>query len=204
MVIDYNQPWHRLTKIDTSIKVTADGFDTTEFLKKSKNPNAPGDIWSFYGADMTKVLNHQWLEFVSDTIMPVGSFLMFYRSPYFVLPEAHTDIFYHSQESNIFGINIVISPDDDSVMTWYNVPNETGKLAVTSADTKYLYWPLDEVKDHEVSRVTIGNQLTLVKTGLAHNVIVNNSPRWSVSLRFTSIESIHNWTTCVDYFSKYF
>lgn len=201
-MINYTVPWHRLSC--TTDSAVSDNFDSAEFLKKSKFAGFPVGIWSFKDKDMTQILNKTWLEYISDTLMPVNSFLMFYRQAHFVYSYAHTDVFYQTEKPNIFGINLVINSNDDSQMVWYDVPNETGTLEVTPVGVKYLYWPVTEIEHKELDRLTIGNQLTLVRTSIPHNVIVNQQARWSISLRFNKILNISDWPTAVDYFSKHF
>lgn len=199
-MINYTVPWHRLSC--TTDNAISDNFNSAEFLKKSKFAGHPAGIWSLKDNDMTQILNKTWLEYISDTLMPVDSCLMCYRQAQFVYPQAHTDL-YQTEKPTIFGINLAVNSNDDSQMVWYDVPNETGTLAVTPADTKYLHWPVTEIEHKELDRLTIGNQLTLVRTGIAHNVIVNQQDRWSISLRFKAIPDISSWPAVVDYFSKY-
>ena len=152
-----------------------------------------------------KVINKKWLDYLGNCGIDVSSCLTFYRDSYLVYPEAHVDLHYSNELPNIFALNWVFSPNDDSYMTWYNVPNETGILKSTPADTKYRYWKLEDVNDKEIARHTIGNKLTMVRTGIAHNVIVNKQPRWLVSLRFKSKVDNPNycdWKSAVDYYAK--
>lgn len=198
-MIDYKQPWHVLD-IDTSNALNAD-FDAEELRANSPYANGPGGIWSFAGDDMLKILNKDWIKSLAQRGLDVGSFLMFYREPHFIFPEAHVDLFWHNDLPNIFALNWVFSPNDDSFMTWYDVPNETGTMATTPADTRYCFWNLKDIEDKEFARHTIGSALTMVRTGIAHNIIVNKQPRWVISLRFKATPEITDWKSAVDYYN---
>jgi hypothetical protein len=202
-MIDYNKPWHVL-KVDMANALHSE-FDAEKFRAESDQANKSIGIWSLRKDEMVKVVNEQWLNYLASCGIEASSCLIFYRDAYLVYPEAHVDLRYGDERPNIFALNWVFSPNDDSYMTWYNVPNETGTLHVTPADTKYRYWKLEEVKHKEITRHTIGNKLTMVRTGIAHNVIVNKQPRWLISLRFKSgidNPNYHDWKSAVDYYAQ--
>lgn len=200
-MIDYNKPWHVLN-VDMSNAMNP-LFNAEKFREESTQANNSVAIWSFRGEEMLKFLNKSWLESLASIGIPVDSFMMFYRDPHLEYPEAHVDLLWHSDLPNIFAINWVFSPRDDSYMTWYDVPYETGTLELTPVNTKYVYWKLDDVRDKEFARHTIGNQLTMVRTGIAHNVITNTQPRWVISLRSKVVgnPNYHNWNSAVDYYA---
>lgn len=199
-MIDYKQPWHVLS-IDTSNALNPD-FDAEQFRLQSPYANESGGIWSFRGNDMLQFLNRDWLQMLNQLGLDVNSFLMFYREPYLIYPEAHIDLYRHNNLPNIFALNWVFSPDDDSFMTWYDVDISSGTMSKTLSDTRYCYWNLSEINDKEFARHTIGNTLTMVNTGIPHNIIVNTQPRWVISLRFKNDDAIQTWRDAVDYFDN--
>ena len=199
-MIDYNQPW-QVMGIDISNALKPE-INAEKFRAESTQANNPAAIWSYQGNEMTQFLIKDWLEYLRNLGIDVGSFLMFYRDAHYVHPEVHVDTFWHNQLPNVFGLNWVFSPNDDSFMTWYDLPFETGIQDVTITNTTYRYWHLDEVKDKEITRHTIGNKLTLIRTGIPHNIIVNEQPRWLISLRFKSISEITDWKSAVDYYNN--
>lgn len=199
-MIDYKQPWHVLD-IDTSNALNLD-FDAETFRAKSAYAHDPAGIWSFKGDSMQEFINKDWVNQLNKQGIPVDSMMIFYRDAYLVYPEAHIDLYQHNDLPNVFALNWVFSPDDDSFMTWYDVTADSGTMSATSANTKYCYWKLKDIADKEFARHTIGNALTMVNTGIAHNVIVNRQPRWVISLRVKSDFAIHNWETAVDYFNN--
>jgi len=200
-MIDYNKPWHVL-EVDMNNALNPE-FNAEKFRAESDQHDQPIALWSFHSEAMLKVINKKWLDYLNTCGIDVTSFLMFYRDSYLVYPEAHVDIIYRNELPNIFALNWVFSPEDDSHVVWYDVPNDTGILKITHADTKYRYWNLEDVKDKEITRHTIGNKLTMVRTGIAHNIIVNKQPRWVISLRFRSSDTnpnYHDWNSAVDHY----
>lgn len=199
-MIDYSRPW-QIIDVDTRDALNPN-FDAEKFRAESEFADRPAGIWSVRGDQMLDFINADWLALLETRGIPVGSFLMFYRQPFLVYPEAHVDLFWHNSEPHIFALNWIFSPNDDSYMTWYDVANETGTISITSAETKYSYWKMEDVAHKEFARHTIGDKLTMVRTGIAHNIIVNEQPRWCMSLRFKSNQSIHDWQSAVDHFNN--
>jgi hypothetical protein len=201
-MIDYNKPWHTLNiSMDNALNPN---FDAEKFRAQTDQAGKPLGIWSFRDTEMLQILNKEWLDYLANEGIEVNSFMIFYRDAHLVYPEAHVDILWHSDLPNIFGINWVFSPNDDSYMTWYDVPYESGTSELTPVNTKYVYWKLEDVKDKELARHTIGNKLTMVRTGIAHNVIVNTQPRWVISLRSKVVGNPNytDWNSAVDYYAK--
>jgi hypothetical protein len=200
-MIDYNKPWHEL-KVDLTNAMNPH-FDAEKFRIDTGKGSDPVAMWSLKGKEMLQLLNEEWLDYLSSIGIPVDSLLIFYRDPHLVYPSAHVDILWHTDSPNIFALNWVFSPNDDSVMTWYDVPYETGISELTPVNTKYVYWNLEDIQDKEFARHTIGDKLTIVRTGIAHNVITNDQPRWVISLRSKVIgnPNYHDWNSAVDYFN---
>ena len=190
-----------MLNVDTSNALNPD-FDAEKFRSESTQADNPAAIWSRRGDEMFQFLNKDWLEHLKSIGIAVSSFLMFYRNAHYVHPEVHVDTFWHNKLPNVYGINWVFSPNDDSFMTWYDLPFETGIQDVTITNTTYRYWHLDDVKDKEIARYTIGNKLTLVRTGIPHNIIVNKQPRWLISLRFKTTLETTDWNSTVDYYNN--
>jgi hypothetical protein len=202
-MIEYTQPWQVLD-VDVSNALNPN-FNAEQFRAQSDQANCPFAQWYFRDNDMLEFLNKDWLEYVNRLGIPVSSFMMLYRDPYYVHPGAHVDLFWSTHQPSIYSINWVISPDDDSFMTWYDVPFDTGTFIHSDTDIKYQSWPLEDVDDKEFARYTIGNKLTLLSTALPHNIIVNKQPRWVISLRFPSSHYVTNnitdWQSAVDYYA---
>jgi hypothetical protein len=197
----YLRPWHRIN-LSTEKAISAN-FNTNNFKPK---PSDPIGLWQFNGDEMFEVINKDWLDYVADSLLlPIDQALLFYRPPNLIFPEAHTDVGQVGRRPKSWGMNFIINQDDDSHMVWYDVPEETATLSpkLVGKGEGYAFWPLEDVKDKESHRLTIGKQLTLVNIKKAHNVYVGEKARWSVSFRFQIPPEIYEWEPAVDYFSKF-
>jgi len=131
----------------------------------------------------------------------VQSAMVFYRQPHYVYPEAHVDLFWDNSLCTC-AINWTLDPLDDSDMIWYDVPLDSGKEKITPAQTRYLYWPNEEIEDKVLDTRCIGTTPTLVSVGIPHNIIVRERPRWVISLRIGKTEP-KSWKEAVDFFKPF-
>lgn len=207
MSLDYKIPYHRL-RIDISGALQKD-FDPEQLRRLTRDLSQPVSIWLMQAHKIKNYLDPGWLQYMADIGLPIQAFLLFYRQPNLEYPEVHTDLAWSNSKENPskwrdrgVGLNWVLSSTDDSVMTWYDVPNHTGKLSTTECNSAYCFWPLDEVRHKEFARVSIGDQLTLVRTGIPHNIITHSRPRWSISLRLANPSQFDCWEDTVDYFDQ--
>lgn len=194
------KPWYELN-IDITNAVRAD-FNFQDLYNKSEFANKPIGIWNFRNDQIDQLLTQEWIDYTKELDMEVKSAMLFYREPHFIYPEAHVDLFWGDPKPCVSAINWVLDPLDDSEMVWYDVPVESGIFEVTPAKTKYLYWPLSEVEDKVLDTRCIGNKPTLVRTGIAHNVIVRNRPRWVVSARLGNTQP-DTWEKTVEHFKPF-
>jgi hypothetical protein len=71
---------------------------------------------------------------------------------------------------------------DDSEMVWYYAPEiKDSDVKWTAADTAYLEYLSEDLI--EMSRCCMGNYVTLVRTDVPHNIIMQKRSRLCVSLR---------------------
>jgi len=199
--INYDKCWHRLN-IDTSNALNPN-FSKEKLLEESPSKNDSGIMWCFTDASMYSVLNEEWVKHLNSQGIRLTELVIFYRKANYIHPQAHIDLSV-TQTHVLYGLNFVISePDDDSFMTWYDVENSTGTFETTNIGTKYTFWKMEDVQDKEFDRLSIGKQLTLVRTDKAHNVITGNTPRWAISLRNASFQDNSTWKDVVDYYAKH-
>jgi hypothetical protein len=206
-MIDYNQPWQVLD-IDISNAIRSD-FDFDNLLRQSEFATNPGALWNFTDDKLAELFNLQWLNYFSSMGFAIRNVLLFYRSPYFLDPNAHID--YVGNENpipGIYALNFVASPNDDSEMIWYDLTNREGHKATdanyANPQNHYEYWPAEQLVGCETNRKCIGNQLTLVSTGKIHSIIMGKRPRWAVSIRLVRNDQIGTWRDAVNLFSPYF
>lgn len=207
-MFDYKKPWHVLD-VDTTNALNP-SFDRDLFLKQSDQFGNSFVIWKLHGDRILDVLDRQWLDHLKTKNIEVGAIMIFYRDAHLVYPEAHIDITHTDSRTHVFAINWVISPNDDSYMTWYDVPVpgpeqiEIDEIKLTPTNDRYYTWNVEDIQDKELARHCIGNKLTLVRTDIPHNVVVNGQPRWAISIRCKTIDvdKYRSWESTVDYFNK--
>lgn len=175
-------------------------FDFDLLYKQSKDYGKSVAIWNFYDNQIYDLFQATWLKEMSDAGFPPRSAMIFYRAPHYQHPSAHVDIKWTGDVCP-YALNWTLNPDDDSEMQWYEVELKSGKLEEDPIK-KYIYWPMDEVKDKIIDRKCIATQPTLVDTGTAHNIIMGVHPRWVISVRFDTPE-ITTWIQALDYFKNF-
>jgi len=200
-MIDYARPWHVLD-IDTTNALNPQ-FDPYKLRAESTQADAPVSLWKIHGNEVYSVFNKDWLEQLEARGISMSSAMLFYRDAYHVHPVIHIDVFKDGTPC-IYAFNWVISPVDNSPMVWYDIEIGTGEVTENVASTKYQYWSMEEYQHTEVARKIIGNELTMVKIGMPHTIIVNEHPRWLMSIRCTFNENIKDWNSAVDYYSHLF
>lgn len=198
--MNYQQPWQELT-VDVSTAVRKD-IVLENLLSNSEYASQPGGIWRFGYDTVDQFLSTDWIAQMHNIGILIQTALVFYRTPYYVHPNAHIDIMTTSNKPAIAAINWTMDAQDDSDMIWYNIPPIPPEHATTSADTKYQHWLLDQIAPYEIARKTIGTTPTLVRTGIPHNVETRSRSRWCVSVRCRNIE-LMSWQDTVDYFKPW-
>ena len=85
--MNYNRPWHRLNvSIENAVRKD---FDFKEFYNKSSFAEQPGGIWKFNNQTIHDLFTTQWLTYMTELGLEVGSCTVFYRTPHYVHPQAH-------------------------------------------------------------------------------------------------------------------
>jgi hypothetical protein len=196
------KPWYTLD-IDVNNAIRND-FDFAKLLENSEFKNAPAGIFAIVHKDLKTLFTDTWLEYMKQQQLDVGSCLMFYRKPFYIHPETHIDIIKSTGALATYALNWILDPEDDSEMIWYDFPNDTGSSENTPVNTPYVSWPNSVFDNQTPVARCIKNQLTLVRTGLPHNVIMREKARWSISIRFpVATNNITNWEEAVDFFKPW-
>lgn len=198
--MDKQRPWHVLN-LDISDALRND-LDLIKMRNTSQTPESPVGIWFFDKDRLGEILTTEWIKRMRSIGIPIWSALVFYRDPYFVHPEVHVDLRWTGDlQPASSAINWVFDPLDDSEMTWYDLPYDTGTLKITPANTRYLSWPMEEAEPHLIASRTIGVTPTLVNTAIAHNIIVKERPRWVVSVRCK--DDVTNWEQALEFYKPW-
>jgi hypothetical protein len=177
-----DQPWYHFT-IPTDNAFSDKGHTYFSKILNEKNVKVI-ELFDF------ELVNTEWREEVCDRVSnDMTSMMLFYRPSNFQYPTAHIDLNTNiiKQTGTIHSppaaINLIYNSNDDSEMIWYHTPElEFSDVKWTDADTAYIDFNPSELI--ECSKCCIGNNLTLVRTDIPHNVIMGNTPRLSVSIRF--------------------
>jgi len=182
-----NKCWYNL-KIDIS----------NCFLEGYKLPEPVGKygIWHPLAKD---VFNPQWLRYTRSIGLPIYSVMIFYRGPYAHTAQAHVDVGKAEPFClTNFGINWCYG-GEGSEMAWYETPIEPKPVSYTEAKTPYMSWDADKLK--EIERTHIGNEVSIVRTGIPHSIKMDKDPRWAISARCSLLDN-YNWETVIEELRK--
>lgn len=179
-------------------------WNREQFRLDSEFADSPIGLWFINQDQLPTIFSDSWLADMTQLGLDIGSCLIFYRQPHYLYPNVHVDMYKETGKPAIFALNWVIDPNDDSEMIWYDDTPPTGNSQSTPVNTTYLNWPIEDFKNITYQSRCIGNQLTLVKVGIPHNVIVREKARWVISVRFPrSSHKIETWEDAVNYFKPF-
>jgi hypothetical protein len=196
-----NKPWHVLN-IDISNAIRPD-FNFKELLVGTRVDTVGHWMWSYTGSELTDIFTIEWLSYMKSINLEVYTMLMFYKAPFLTGEgaNAHVDLPVN------FAINWCVNKDD-SEMVWYDnqsdVDYDTETKLAPVGGYLYLPRPLDNLV--ELERRCLGNIPTLVQTDIFHSIVVNESPRWSISVRVNvngQLAGKLSWQEAVDLFSSH-
>ena len=174
-------------------------IDTTDcFLEgyKLPEPKKGYGIWSIHTKD---IFSPQWLEYTESIGVFISSAMIFHKGSFTNFPDAHIDI--RSVDPlclSTFGINWCYG-GKNSEMVWYETPIEPKNVSYTPANTAFLSWNINELK--EIERRHIGNEVSLVRTDIPHSINMDADPRWAISARCREWEG-NEWETIIEELRK--
>jgi hypothetical protein len=141
------------------------------------NPNKHF-TWIYSAKEM---FNPAWLEKTKALGLDITTGLLFYKNNSIESTIAHVDNYKADPTKYAeFGLNWVIG-GKGSKMIWYELPKEEPTIKWTTANTPYIEWPTSELT--AIEECEIGNELTLVKTGIPHNIYNVTESRWCITAR---------------------
>ena len=142
-------------------------------------------IWHPLARDVFK---HEWLEYLSSLGLPIYSVMIFYRGPWASTAEAHVDVGKAEPFClTNFGINWCYG-GKNSEMVWYETPTEPKSVTYTAANTPYMSWDIDTLK--EIERVHLSDEVSIVRTGIPHSIKMGAEPRWAFSARCSLLDNM--------------
>ena len=150
------------------------------FLENYKFPT-PSGRYGVWHPRAHEVFNQRWIQYVKSLGLSIYTVMIFYRDSYAHTELAHVDIAKCDPFTlTNFAINWCYG-GAGSEMMWYNTPNEKKAITYTAANTPYMAWDIPELT--EIERTHLGEEVTLVRTGLPHAIRMDKEPRWVFSAR---------------------
>lgn len=179
-----------------TVKIDVENAFNPSFVPPVPDHN-PIQIWAY---PASTVFNSDWLEYTKVLGITFKNGFIFYRHNYVEAQRAHIDTYYDDPTQTIhFGFNWVFSGGKGSKMIWYEHPKEKAEIKWTQAKTPYIIWPVTNLKP--IEEYEIGNKLTLVKTGIPHEIYNIPENRWSMSARI-DVPHGTSWDYIVDYLNE--
>ncbi len=170
---NYKQkPWYTLDiKIDNAIQ---SNFDFDKLWNDSvftKASNGSWGVWHFQGNEKFTIVTPEWVKYMHDINLEVGSIILFYRKPHYVHYGLHVDTYNKvgKPEFSNYALNWVVNGNDASDMVWYDWPSQEGTLETYSDELggfPYYYWPNLDHEPTEIASRRIGKTPTVVNVGI--------------------------------------
>lgn len=198
------QPWYRLNiDMTNAINPNFDFDNYGNIFKLQDGVPKKAAWWKVDTSNINKFLSPIWINKFEKLIgYKLNYALIFYRSEA-SLGKCHID--YDSMTGKPLAYAINWCPKlDDADMVWYNDTSDKFTKELLSAgngEAKYTEYLLTEIDNTVISRCKIGSTLTLVNNGIPHNVELNTTERWSISLRLNS--TISSWKDAVEHFKPF-
>jgi hypothetical protein len=159
--------------------------------------------WHYNEAKLPTVFDQTWLDYMAGLNLKVNSCIIFYKEKNNQEPGVHIDT-YSNFDPVPYACNWVLPPSSGE-MVWYDFPeNSAEKEFSPYTKTASKYWLLKDNQFTERARSSIGNQLTLVRTNVPHNIVNVSENRWCISIRFyRDSKPITDWDSAVEYFKPF-
>ena len=181
------KPWCGVN-IDVTNAIRKD-FDFSQILTPSPK------IFSYFGESREELFSAEWLNYMDSIGVGIAGALVFWRPSNYQHPTAHVDSPSEGSNELSAALNWCIGQDSGQ-MVWYNLPETEGKIDQTMVKSNYREWDPETLV--EVDRRVIGNNCTLVRVDIPHNIIMSDSPRLLVTAR--TLETFQNWGQINEYF----
>lgn len=181
-----------------------DSLDFDSFLHKIKTREfVEPTLYPYNLKKENDLISKDWLEYMKDIGLEPRSLIFFYREENYQHWGAHIDLNDSTGENDrVYAVNWTIDPEDQSEMTWYNLPeNWREQVEYSMIGSAYAEWPIETLTEVG-ERCTIGTTPTLVRTDIPHTVFMKDNFRLCLSFRFDL--KFHDWNAVTNYFNPYF
>lgn len=192
------KPWYTID-IDVS-QALQNSLNLQSLLTQAKKNQVQNmHFWFFTGNQLSTILNQTWIDRMQSMSMPVKGLAIFYRRPGYIHPTAHIDLPAGNKGKLGVALNWCVGPDD-AEMIWYNMPKDTGNSDQIGGQN-FMEWPLEILEP--ISQRVIGNQCTLVRIDIPHNIEMHTHPRWLFSVRLdANVVQCDTWEDQVKFFQN--
>jgi len=171
---------------------------TNCFLEGYKLPKT-GSGYGVWLPASKDVFTPQWLEYMESIGFFISFAIIFYRAPHADFTHAHVDVINAEPlRLSTFGFNWCYG-GKNSKMVWYETPAEPKDVSYSPVNTPFMSWNITELK--EIERTHIGNEISIVRTGIPHAIKMGTEPRWAISARCSKFESFE-WETIIEELRK--
>jgi hypothetical protein len=169
------ESWYRLS-VDTS-RALKSGFVWPEIEPGTKRRE-------FFYTNPSDILDDDWLKLWLDRGSKITSVILFWRAAGSDHGWAHIDV---NAKRYVTTCAINWAYDNGNTqMVWYDPPAASEindrEISVAPGNTHSLTFKMSDL--NEINRCHIGLQPTLVRTNIPHTVLVGDSNRWGISMRF--------------------
>jgi hypothetical protein len=168
-------------------------YNSADKLFKKFNPDKEIGHWIFNHQTLPEIFSQDWLNYMKDSNLELGSIMITYRAPFFFRPYVHVDVSQHEKLS--LSINWTID-NNNSYMNWFTMPTrDPDGFQYGPLNNPYPEWKNDEFT--EVDRCYISANPVLVRIDAPHNIIVGDTPRWCMVARTWHRED--NWNDAINF-----
>ena len=144
------------------------------------------------------IFKKQWLQETNKYFnVDITGGLIFYRTPKYQHPGAHTDVDPQNGVNLpvIFSYNWVMQEDSLNPMVWYKPYSGELDSDVDQGSMAYKEWPT-EILERESEHCLSHDQITMCRTDIPHNVDMNSeNERWCITARCWGHHQKDPWQT---------
>jgi len=190
----HERPWHRLD-LDIFAALDKDVYQmiaeslSTECAKSKETIAVEKISWRSFNSDFLQSLYRH-------NLLP-ENLLIFYRKP--AAPSIpHVDMYEDGTDRKcVYAINQILN-DDHSYMRWFHVKRDRDDPTHSSFGRYQVY---DETELIEFDQCRIGQEPTLVRTDIPHDIVMGDTDRICLSLRIK--DDISCWENAVEFFQPF-
>ena len=194
-----------------TVKIDVGNAINPLFERPTPIPDKQFQMWAF---PANEIFSAEWLEYTKSLGLIFQNGFIFYKYQVIRPSAIHIDVPADPTKKLNFGFNWVFSGGEGSKMIWYEYPKKepevrwiTYQIPVKNSKTEWVTSSTPYVDCGHESQLTvideyeIKNKLTLVSTGIPHDVYNVPKDRWCMTARI-DIPQETTWDYIVDYLNE--